>query len=57
MHMTKLSLRNTKGETKEKPQDDTIEWVITRVEGDALSATMTDTDGKTRRFVMRRVKD
>jgi hypothetical protein len=57
IHKTKMSVRNPKGESKEEPRDDTIEWVITRVEGDTLSATMTDADGKTQRFVLRRVKD
>jgi hypothetical protein len=55
-HKKKLSVRNAKGQIKEEAQDAVIEWVVSVVEPDQLSVTMT-TDGKSERFALRRAKD
>jgi hypothetical protein len=56
-HKKKLSLRNQDGGTKEAVKDDVVEWVVSVVEADLLSVTMTDDDGKTLRFRLRRARD
>jgi hypothetical protein len=58
IHKTRLYLRNPqKQETKEDAQDATIEWVVSVVDGDQLSVTMTTDDGKSQTFRLGRVKD
>jgi hypothetical protein len=58
IHKARLSLRNPqKGETKEDAQDAVIEWVVSVVDPDQLSVTMTDGDGKGRSFGLRRARD
>jgi hypothetical protein len=55
-HQKKLSIRNQEGETKEEAKDATVEWVVSVVEADLLSVSMTD-EGKTQRFSLRRARD
>src|SRR5262249_8595488 len=50
-HKKKLSLRNQEGQTQETKQDDVVEWVVSAVDADLLSVTMTD-NGKAQRFGM-----
>jgi hypothetical protein len=56
-HKKKLSVRDQKGQTNEEPQDDAIEWIVTVIDFDHLSVTMTTDDGKSQSFRMRRAKD